>query len=147
MEKVTKTYVEKLYRGFLFNECLSQVISERNPMLIENDGKMQGFRFYDEEYVVDGETTYQGRTSNYSSWIFFGRRYSYDEIMEMYGNNPNYSILIDNMQRNHFDYVCQTQVGTFLPMGEGDMTFDEYVSKNEKSKAKTKVKSNKHEQE
>lgn len=55
MEKITKTYVEKIYRGLLFSESSIKEVAERNPMQVENDGKMQGFRFYDKEYVVDGE--------------------------------------------------------------------------------------------
>lgn len=40
MEKITKTYVEKIYRGLLFSESSIKEVTERNPMQIENDGKM-----------------------------------------------------------------------------------------------------------
>lgn len=39
----------------MFSESSIKEVAERNPMQVENDGKMQGFRFYDKEYVVDGE--------------------------------------------------------------------------------------------
>ena len=129
MEKITKTYVEKIYRGLLFSESSIKEVAERNPMQVENDGKMQGFRFYDKEYVVDGEKTYDGEKSNYSKWIYFGKRYSLDEIKAKYGNNPDYRILISNMEGNGYNYVCHTQAGSFLPMEEGDMTFAEYFAK------------------
>ena len=47
MEKVTKSYVEKNYRGLLFSESSIKEVDERNPMKVENDGSMQGFRFFD----------------------------------------------------------------------------------------------------
>ena len=37
MEKITKTYVEKIYRGILFSESSIQEVTERDPMKIEND--------------------------------------------------------------------------------------------------------------
>ena len=45
MEKITKTYVEKLYKGLLFSESLIEEVEDRNPINIENDGKILGFRF------------------------------------------------------------------------------------------------------
>lgn len=58
MEKVKKSYVEKIYRGVLFSESSISEVEERDPMKIENDGEMQGFRFYDKEFVVDGEKSF-----------------------------------------------------------------------------------------
>ena len=55
MEKVTKSYVEKIYRGILFSESSISEVEERDPMQVANDGKMEGFRFYDKEFVVDGD--------------------------------------------------------------------------------------------
>lgn len=140
MEKVTKSYVEKIYRGILFSEPSVEEVTERDPMQVENDGQMQGFRFYDKEYVVDGEKSYDGETSNYSNWIYFGKRFSLDEIKAKYGTNPDYRILISNMKCNGYNYVCHTQVGSFLPMEEGDMTFDELIAQKEQDKeAKAKA--------
>lgn len=134
MKKVTKSYVEKIYRGILFSEPSVEEVTERDPMQVENDGQMQGFRFYDKEYVVDGEKSYDGETSNYSNWIYFGKRLSLDEIKAKYGNNPDYRILIGNMEGNGYNYVCHTQAGSFLPMEEGDMTFDELIAQKEQDK-------------
>lgn len=134
MKKVTKSYVEKIYRGLLVSESSVAEVEERDPMKVANDGKMQGFRFYDKEFVVDGKKSYDGEKSNYSSWVYFGKRLSLDEIKEQYGNNPDYSILIGNMEGNNYQFVCRTQVGSFLPMNEGDMTFDELVAKKEQDK-------------
>ena len=39
MEKVTKSYVEKIYRGILFSEPSISEVEERDPMQVANDGK------------------------------------------------------------------------------------------------------------
>lgn len=134
MKIISKSYVEKIYRGILFSEASISEVEERDPMKIENDGKMQGFRFYDKEFVVDGEKSFDGEKSNFSKWIYYGKRLSLDEVKALYGNNPKYSILISNMEGNGYQYVCHTQVGSFLPMQEGDMTFGELVVQKEQDK-------------
>lgn len=85
MEKVTKSYVEKIYRGILFSEPSISEVEERDPMQVANDGKMQGFRFYDKEFVVDGDKSYDGDKSNFSNWIYFGKRMSLEEVKAQYG--------------------------------------------------------------
>ena len=140
MEKVTKSYVEKIYRGILFSKSSISEVEERDPMQVANDGKMQGFRFYDKEFVVDGDKSYDGDKSNFSNWIYFGKRMSLEEVKAQYGNDSRYSILISNMENNNYQYVCHTQAGSFLPMEEGDMTFDELVAAKEQDKeAQAKV--------
>lgn len=137
MQKVTKSYIEKIYRGIFVSEASTIEVIKRDPMQIKNDGKMQGFRFYDKEFVVDGKKSYEGEITNYSNWIYFGKRLSLNEVKRLYGNHPDYRILIRNMENNNYQYVCHTQVGSFLPMEEGDMTFDELVVQKEQDKEKT----------
>ena len=109
-------------------------------MQVANDGKMEGFRFYDEEFVVDGDKSYDGDKSNFSNWIYFGKRMSLEEVKAQYGNDSRYSLLISNMENNNYQYACHTQAGSFLPMKEGDMTFDELVAAKEQDKeAQAKV--------
>lgn len=139
MEKVTKSYVEKIYKGLIFSETSTTEVVERDPMKIVNDGSMQGFRFYDKEFVVDGDKSYSGEKSNYSNWIYFGRRLSLEQVKELYGNNPDYRILISNMENNDYKYVCHTQVDSFLPMRNGDITFDELIAQKQEDK-ESKVK-------
>ena len=134
MEKVTKSYVEKSYRGLLFSESSITEVDERDPMKVENDGSMQGFRFFDVDYILDEQKTYDGERSNYSGWIYFGKRYSLDDIKSIYGCDSNYEILIRNMEWNNINSVCHTQAGSFLPLEEEDMTFEEYIEKNSKEK-------------
>lgn len=134
MKKIMKSYVEKIYKDILFSRSSIAEVEEKNPMQVANDGLMQGFRFYDKEIVVDGEKSYDGEKSNYSNWIYFGKRMSLAQIKELYGEDPDYRILISNMEINNYEYVCHTQVDSFLPMGEGDMTFDELVATKEQNK-------------
>lgn len=135
MEKVTKSYVEKIYRGILFSESSVSEVTERDPMQVINDGTMQGFRFYDKDFVLDGEKSYDGEKSNFSNWIYFGKRMSLEEVKSQFGHDSkNYRILISNMENNNYKYVCHTQVGSFLPMEEGDMTYEELVSQKEQDK-------------
>lgn len=134
MEKVTKSYVEKIYGGFIFSESTTEEVTERDPMKITNDGSMRAFRFYDRQFVVDGNNIYNGERTNYSNWIYFGRRLSLEQVKELYGNDSNYKTLIMNMESNEYRYVCQTQDGSFLPMENGGMTFDELALQEEQNK-------------
>ncbi len=139
MEKVTKSYVQKIYRGLFFSEPSTEEVTERDPMIVKNDGKMHGFRFYDKEFIVYGEKNYGGEESNYSNWIYFGKRLSLDDVKSQYGDNPDYKILISNMECNNYQYVCHTQAGSFLQMEEGDITFEEFIAQkmqDKESKAK-----------
>lgn len=140
MDKIIRTYVQKSYRGILFSDVKTEEVTERDPLKIENDGVMQGFRFYDQRFVIDGTTQYTGEMFNYSNWIYFGERLSFEDVLKRYSDNQ---ILINNM-KDTYNYVCHTQAGSFLPLDDGDMTYDEYVQKvNEKNKTlgqKTNIK-------
>ena len=131
--------LKKVIEDYYISNTSIKEVEERDPMKVENDGIMQGFRFFDEDCILDGEKTYVGERSNYSDWIYFGKRYSFDDIKSMYGkcDDDNSKILISNMYWNGFNQVCHTQADSFVKMEEGDMTFDEYVEniskKNETS--------------
>lgn len=47
-------------------------------------------------------------------------------------------LLINNINNNRCESVCYTKMGNFLPMIEGDMTFNEYM--DEKNKEVTLIK-------
>ncbi|NMA50438.1 MAG: hypothetical protein GX951_01120 [Mollicutes bacterium] len=108
MEKLNKSYVEKIYWGIIVSEPVIEEVVERDPTKIDNDGKMQGFRFFDREEVIDGEKTYYGERTNVSNWIFFGERLSLDQVKVKYGDNSDYRTLINNMEINSIKYVCHT---------------------------------------
>ena len=126
MEKIKKNYVEKIYCGFIFSESIVSEVENRNPLAIKNDEMMQGFRFFDKEIIRYGGKEYVGEISNYSPWYFFGDRLSIEEVKELSKHNKRLNILVSNMEYNKIPYVCLTRVGSYLPMGEKDMTIDEY---------------------
>lgn len=126
MEKIKKSYVEKIYRGLLFSESVIDEVESRDPLLVEDDGSMQGFRFYDQEKILYAGRTFVGDNSNFSPWYFLGDRLSIEEVKELSKHNKGLNILVSNMEYNKIPYVCLTRVGSYLPMGEKDMTIDEY---------------------
>lgn len=135
MEIILKHYVEKIYKGIFFNEVSIKKVKDRDPLKIENDGKMQGFRFYDKEYCIRNGKSYAGKSSNYSNWVLFGERLSLKDVKERFNDKTT---LIHNMVDNNYKYVCYTQVGAFLPMDDGDITYDELVNEKEKVLIKKK---------
>ena len=89
MEKLKKSYVEKRYKE---KAEISEVM-ERDPMKIQNDGEICAFRFFDKEINANGEEKYDGEKSNFSKWIFFGKRMMLRELENSYGTNPDWLII------------------------------------------------------
>ena len=116
MEKVLEHYVQRIYRGSTANIDVTERIPERSPMFVEEDVEMQGFRFFD----VDPETS---ERKDYSGWVFFGKRLSFKDVLDEYGDAD---ALTTAMQEYGYSHVCRTRVGTFLPMADEDLTMDEY---------------------
>ncbi len=141
MDKKVKSFVEKKYQGILISECIETEVLEKDPMKIENDGYMQGFRFYDRMFISFEGKRYTSEKYNCSNWIYFGKRLSFSEFITQYGNNPHYKDLIINMSNDNCQYVCQIQNGSFLPMNKGDVTFDEFADYRKKEEKKLKEKS------
>lgn len=136
MKKIKKSYVNKLYKtaDALYSSVVE--VTERDPMKVENDGLMQGFRFYDIKFIIDEDEIYVGEKSNLSNMIYFGKRLRLEDFKEKYGNNPSYKGFIDDLEKNGYQYVCHTQVDTFLPMEECDMTFDELMAERKQNREK-----------
>ncbi len=132
MEKLKKSYVEKRYKE---KAEISEVM-ERDPMKIQNDGEICAFRFFDKEINANGEEKYDGEKSNFSKWIFFGKRMMLRELENSYGTNPD---LVDYMDRNNLKFICHTQGNTFVIMGNDDMTFEEMVVAKEREEAARKM--------
>ena len=144
MEKVVVNYVQKLYAGIIFNDIVEEEIEKRSPMLVENDGIMQGFRFYDVEYMMDNDKMCDTNVTNYSNWIYYGTRYSLEEIISKYGNNPKFKSLIRNMRDSKCKFACLTQAGKYQPLQIGDMTYNEYLERSNYKVKKLEYGSTKH---
>lgn len=130
MKKIIKSYVERIYPGLFFYDNSECEVSNRNPMNVRNGQAIQGFRFFDIEYVIDGKKKYKGEKENYSNWYFLGNRLSLEEFESTYGEKEKR--LIKYMKNNNYKYVCYTQTGHFIPMEDEDMTYEEYVSNKKK---------------
>lgn len=132
MEKIKKSYIERLNDGLVFNNSSVIETENRDPLQIINDGRIQCFRFFDQEFIIDEDEEYEGKKSNYSSWTFFGTRISIDELKTQYKNNPDFKDVIDNLEERNIKYVCKTQTGSMMPMKDGDVTFEELTSNKQK---------------
>lgn len=134
MEKTTKKYVEYLYPGLIVSESSSMEIEHDDPMKVDVKEHSIGFRFYEKEFVIDGEEQFEGKTKNRTSWFYIGKRLTFDEVQKRFGNDPKYTTLISNMKYNNISSVCMTEYGNFMPMENGDMTLEEYIAEHSKEK-------------
>lgn len=124
MEKVVKSYIEKLYPDVIFYESIHEEVDDRNPLLVEYDDLMVGFRFYDKINKIK---------INYSNWFFIGERLKLFDVIDRYGNDQEYGPLISNMKSNGLD-VCLTPNNIFIPLEKGAITYDEYVENKKTTK-------------
>ena len=119
MKKIKKSFVEKIYKGLIFNDTLVDEVQKRDPMLIKNDGKMVGFRFFDQELIVDGDNIYKGNKSNYSDIVYFGKRYTKDEILNKYKYNHKYPIYFYCISTILLYGSMEGYTSTLLSAGDG----------------------------
>lgn len=134
MKKTTKKYVEYLYPGLIVSETSRKEIDHTDPAKVIVDENTIGFRFVEQEFVIDGDEEYKGKEKNHTNWFYIGKRLTLAEVKRRFGNNTEYSILISNMENNNINSVCMTKFGNFMPMEDADITLDEYISKNNKEK-------------
>lgn len=134
MKKTTKKYVEYLYPGLIASETSREVIDHNDPTKVNVSENAIGFRFVEQEFVIDGDEEFKGKEKNYTNWFYIGKRLTLADVEKRFGKDPKYSILISNMKNNHIDSVCMTRFGNFMSMENGDITLDEYIRKNDKEK-------------
>lgn len=132
MEKTIKTYVQKIYKNVIVDDIFVSEVEDRDPLEIKTNGSMIGFRFFDKEFIKDGNKTYISEELNYSPWYFFGTRLSEADIKLVYGNTKGGKIILKRMKEDGYKYVCHTDLDTFLPMEQGDTTINEYIFKKTK---------------
>lgn len=139
MEKTTKKYVEYLYPGLIVSETSSMEIEHNNPMKVDVKECSIGFRFYEKEFVIDGEEQFEGKTKNKTNWFYIGKRLTFDEVRRRFGNDPKYATLISNMRCNDISSVCMTEYGNFMPMEDSDITLEEYIAEHSKEQTAIKM--------
>ena len=133
MIKYTKSFIEKQFLPGVFGEDEIEEIEERDPHKVQYDGSMIGFRFFDVDFIEDNGKIFESDSYNYSKRYVFGQKFSYDEIVEMYGNDPNHRILIMNMEGNHINFVGRNNHGGFFEIKDDDIMYDELVEEIVKS--------------
>ena len=134
MEKIYKTYVRKIYCGS-YNFIDIEEVDSRDPAKIKNDGLMAGFSFYDKEFVFDGDKLIKQKVLNRSKFIYFGERLSINDLKARCINNSKYGSLdslIKKMESNGNENACYTNGGNIFIMHNGEMTYDEVVTKQKK---------------
>ena len=132
MEKVIKSYVEKVSSMGLYNNIIIEEVEERNPSKVENDGDSFVFWFFDKELTVDNGRVVEWEFKNSSPYIFFGERISLDELKKIVATNQEYAFLeskLLEMEKMDNKFICHTQDGGYHIMNDEDMTYDEVVSK------------------
>ena len=132
-----KHYVEILYPNFTKGkiETRNIEVQKRDPLSIEYDGLMSGFRFYDiRESFFDGELL-KGDKRNYSKTFYFGKRTNLMEIVQKMNSNPAW-ILSERYGYNYETPAIACDNGTYIFEPKDSVTIEEYREQNELSHKK-----------
>lgn len=146
MEKVIRTYVEKLYCGSV-NEIFTEEVEDRDPTKVKTDNLMEGFCFYDRECTFDEEKgEILGKSFNRSKFIYCGERISLEAMKKACEKDSQYDYfkkIIRTMEMNGNKYACYTQGGCLHIMKKGEMTYNELITKKEEQKKLNKKRNRK----
>lgn len=147
-----KSCLEKLYPIGAFPSGMTVTIDtiDRDPYKIEDDGSIIGFRFYDKESWVRTPFDWCISTSNFSGWVFFGKRYTYEELYDICKNMslkdrlkelkmsfyfiPTSREILDYMKTNNISVICIDRFHLYHEMDEKDMTYDELMEQKSNKK-------------
>jgi len=117
MKKITRTYVKFYYVGSFVSETTIKKIRHRDPSSVKVPDSAYSFMFYDQEFVVDGDTEFTGNIKNRSPDYYpEGKLYSQEEVLKL----RNSSTLLSNMKYNKWEYVIKSRAGNFQPYEEGE---------------------------
>ena len=138
------SYVSKYYPNTCYTK--DEVVEERDPYLIEDDGQMVGFYFFDKE-VWNGPD-WLVATGNSSSNVWFGKVYTYEELLNIYKRLslkdrlielkrsymalPTYHEILKYMKEKGLSEICIDRFHDFHVLGKGDITYDELIEKKGK---------------
>lgn len=146
MEKIVRTYAETLCRdGGLHVSQDGQEVDSRNPEQFDCNENVLGFRFYNQDFIVDSNRTYVGDKSDYSNWYYFGDRMSLEDMTRTCSDNESLidfiiqygiskgsvALITKNMERDNVDSICVFRNHAVV-MNESDITMSEYVSSKKK---------------
>ena len=114
-----KHYVEFLYPGMFTSETTKEEIAERNESHITLPKNSFGFRFTDREEVkLENGKVLKGEFENSTGIYYEGRKMNLSQIKK---EMPESTILISNMECNHWDNVVVTKFKQVFPLNEKDI--------------------------
>ena len=123
----TKRYIKMFYPGEVFFNVIIKETGQISILDIKTDKKATGFQFVD---VIETRTN-NGilKEEIEGDLIYFGKRYSTKEIIEMYTNDPNKKVFIDRLKESKIKYICKCDNDTFQVLHDGNMTYEEALIK------------------
>ncbi len=122
----TVTIRECLYdRGDHYDSIFKEV-DDRDPKKVLDFGNELGFRFFDR--VTDSE----GKTEevNFSSWIWYGEKYTHDELAKMEG--PIYEEVLRFMEKYNLPVICIGRKGNFTPLDNNNKFYGDVIEQKTK---------------
>lgn len=133
MIKTKKYYVQKLYKDLL---TIDEEIITKNPNNIKKDNNLLGIRYYEQEVITIDGKIYQSIKENYSPWIYFGKRMSMEQVKSLCKINSNFNLTLKLMEENNINYICFTNLGTYIPLEQENLTFEELQEKYQNEQLK-----------
>ena len=147
MDYYKDSFVHKNYPNNYYG--VIEEVEERNPFNIEDDGQMISFNFYDREVWDGGSESWIISNTNFSGIIYFGKRYTYEELLNMYKNMSlkdrlvelyrtiNYMPTIHKalkfMESNDLKIICIDRFNGYHQINDNDITYDELMEKKSKT--------------
>jgi len=115
----TKTFVEFLYPGVMFDETSVSEVKTRDWKKLNVPERAFGFRFFDiMETEEDGVKLQSSRLNQSPIHYYGGRVMTIDEVRE---EMPEARILISNMECNNWHKVVCCRTGNFKPFENDDI--------------------------
>lgn len=118
-----KKRVRILYPGSFFPESSSRAVDDFDPNLIDDDGKMYGFQFYEieeirgETGILIGEPKYDKKT------YLIGRAYTLDELKKLFPEDEH-RIGIQNVELNGWKGAVVCRPGNWQPWSDDVVVID-----------------------
>ena len=146
MDKYWKgNMVEKIYVEDGLYIPRTESFEGENPLDFKDDGVMAGYRTYVEENWSFDSGNWIHSTSNYTQWIWFGKRYTYDEVVELarklplrdrvreaYINVaamrtviPSYREILTYMRKNNLSEICLDRYRGYHNLEDNNLVYEE----------------------
>ena len=134
MPKPHRSFVEFQYQVGPYSDTFEKEINDRSQYIVEDDGEINGYRFFDITVRYQGDNTFKEVAENISNWVYFGRRCSCADVLKTYGNTPATRIMINKMINDGCVGFCISRSGRLIPLYEGDKVYGESTKEKEGSK-------------